>query len=206
MALAIVSNDSEGLPEYPISSVERLDSHFFVAWNLKRWEASDFRRQAYSDPEVGFFGRELFDLSHGQSPVGTLPMDTAAQAFLLRMTRDRWEGLCARSFSPLSGWYPVQCDNGEIRLAHDVVTEVAIAALESSRRNRANAEARKRAKRLADLREKIEQIGSANLLKQPNFLDRFNDWLEDHHPDEQRREPLIRSALDAFSVHQEVRK
>ncbi|HCO91087.1 MAG TPA: hypothetical protein DIT40_08955 [Alphaproteobacteria bacterium] len=188
----------EDLPEYPISASDRLDSHFFLQWNLKRWRASDTRRKAYADPEVGFYARELFDMSQDETPVGTLPCGDEAVAFLLRLPVAKWRELAARDVTPLHGWYRVICDNGEIRLAHDVVTEVAKEALKSKRKNAANAEQRRRAKRIADLRDMIERIGATQLLKNPAFLDRFNDWLEDNFDGVQRREGMIRAALDQF--------
>jgi len=44
--------DTNDLPEYPISADDRLDSHFFIPWNLKRWRKSEFRQLA--EPEVGW--------------------------------------------------------------------------------------------------------------------------------------------------------
>lgn len=195
--------DIDEIEVYPISSAERLDAHFFVAWNLKRWRGSDFRRHAYNDPEVGFFGVELFHIAQDETPVGTLPCDDEALAFLLRMPVGRWRELKARDVSPLHGWRMVACDNQQTRLAHPVVTEVALAALKSKRNNDVNREDRKRAKRLKDLQTMIEErIGAGQLLRHPGFLDRFNDWLEDVYPDAQRREAFIRKALDEFQVEQ----
>ena len=187
------------LPEYPISAEDRLDSHFFVAWNLKRWRKSTFRQLA--EPEVGWFGFMLFCEAHDETPVGTLPTDERLLASALGISIDHWRRLEGRDITPLHNWSKVQCDNGEIRLAHPVVTEVALQAMKTRRLNQANAEARRRAKRLKDLQEMIEKkIGAAQLLRAPQFLDRFNDWLEDKHPDVQRREPFIRQALGEFQL------
>ncbi|MBL3563364.1 glycoside hydrolase family protein, partial [Rhodovulum sulfidophilum] len=41
------------MPDYPISSEDRLDSHFFVQWNLKRWRKSEFRQLAEPEVEAG---------------------------------------------------------------------------------------------------------------------------------------------------------
>ena len=56
----------------------------------KRWRGSDFRRHGYKDPEVGFFGLELFFLFQDETPIGTLPCDDSALAFLLRIPTSRW--------------------------------------------------------------------------------------------------------------------
>jgi len=177
-----VVEDSD-LPEYPISASERLDSHFFVLWNVKRWMASDFRRAAYQDPEVGFYGIELFFLSQGETPVGTLPCDDEALAFLLRIRTGVWAELKGRAVGPLNGWSQVMCDNGEIRLAHPVVTDVAIEAMKGKKRNAAkNADDRMR-KRLATIREHLVKglpgMGStAALAKNEELLNAISDWID----------------------------
>lgn len=187
----------DDLPVYPISSKERLDSHFFVPWNIKRFRKSDFKRLA--DPDVGWFGFLLFLEAHDESPVGTLPTDDRLLAHTLHLPLDRWQALCQREVNPLRGWERVRCDNGEIRLAHKVVTEVALVALESKRKSEADQEARLRAKRVKDLAVMIEtKIRAPQVLKAEGMLDRFNDWLEDRHPAKQRREPFIRRALEEF--------
>lgn len=186
------------LPVYPISVEDRLDSHYFIAWNLKRWRKSVFRMKA--EPEVGWFGFLLFCEAHDETPVGTLPTDEQLLAKTLGITVDHWRTLLTRDTTPLHNWSEVRCDNGEIRLAHPVVTKVTKEALKSMRANKASTEARKRAKRIKDLTEMITRIGAVQLLRAPQFLDRFNDWLEDKHPDVQRREPFIRQALEEFQT------
>ncbi len=128
------------LPEYPISSAERLDTHYFIQFNHDRYERSDFRRNSYRDPEVGFFGMELFFKSQGESPLGTLPTDPDALAFLLGLPLEKWKSLTAREFNPLYNWHRVRCDNGEVRLAHPVVQEVMEAALAGHREHKASNE------------------------------------------------------------------
>mgnify|MGYP001628248091 CR=1 FL=1 len=188
--------DTDGLKDYPISASDRLDSHYFLQWNLKRWRGSDFRKKA--DPEVGWFGMQLFFVAQDGAPIGTLPCDDRMLAFDLNLPLEKWQALMKRDVTPLHNWERVRCDNGEIRLAHPVVTEVAVEALKSKVRNTEKAEQRKLNKRLADLREKVEAIGAKQLLKNPNFIPRFNDWLEEHRAGQQRREPMIREALDGF--------
>jgi len=192
--------EASALDEYPISAEDRLDSHYFVQWNLRRWDGSDFRKAAYKDPEVGFFGLELIFGSHKGTPVGTLSCDDETLAFDLHISLEKWKTLKKREPSPLHNWRKVRCDNGEIRYAHPVVTLVAQEALKSSRTNAAKVEARKLNKRLADLRDMVERIGAKQLLQTPAFVERFNDWLEQHHQGVQRREAMIRAALDQFTV------
>lgn len=191
--------ETSELPAYPISANDRLDSHFFIAWNLKRWRKSGFRQLA--EPEVGWFGFLLFCEAHDETPVGTLPTDERLLAKALGISIEHWRTLQSRDITPLHNWSQVQCDNGEIRLAHPVVTEVTLEAMKTRRANQANNAARRRAKRIKDLREMIgERIGAGQLLRAPQFLDRFNDWLEEKHPDVQRRQDFIQRALEEFQV------
>lgn len=190
---------SEDLPEYPISACDRLDSHFFIQWNLKRWRKSVFRQLA--DPEVGWAGFQLFCEAHDETPVGTLPTDERLLARAANVSVEKWKDLCARPISPLHNWHRVRCDNGAIRLAHEVVTLTTQEALKGHRRNRDNLEQGRRGKRIKDLRAMIEdRIGAKQLLREGGFLECFNDWLEDRYPDTQRRESFIRKALDEFQA------
>lgn len=193
-AVSLVATDD--LEHYPISASERLDSHYFLQWNLKRWRASEWRKKV--DPDCGWYGLQLFFIAQDGSPIGTLPEDDHQLAFDLNLPLEKFKALCGREFGPLSGWKRVLCDNGEVRLAHKVVTENALLALSSKKRNSEAAAKRKLNKRLADLRTMLEQIGASRLLSQPQFVEKFNDWLEEHHEGAQRREAFVRDALDQF--------
>ncbi|MFW2541517.1 hypothetical protein ACN2XU_02665 [Primorskyibacter sp. 2E107] len=189
--------EAASIPEYPISSVERLDSHFFVPWNLKRWRGSEFRRHGYADPEVGFFGVELFWLAQDETPLGTLPCDDEALAFLLRMPLSRWRDLNSRAVSPLHGWHRVQCDNGRVRLAHPVVTEVAQEALDGKRRNGAkNADERMR-KRLNTIRQHLKGIpGAARYAEMDEQVNAISDWMDAAYPGGSATAKRVREALN----------
>lgn len=197
-AKAVRLLEAGDLEDYPISAASRLDSHYFLQWNLKRWRGSEFRKKA--DPEVGWYGFQLFCIAQDGAPIGTLPCDDQQLAFDLNLPLERWQALLKRDVTPLHNWYRVQCDNGEVRWAHPVVKLVALEALSSNRANAAKVEQRKLNKRLADLRDMIERIGARHLLKGPGFLERFNDWLECRHAGVQRREAMIRAALDRFML------
>ncbi|WP_208021068.1 hypothetical protein [Paracoccus alkanivorans] len=71
------------------------------------------------------FGFQLFCEAHDGSPAGTLPIDDRLLARADGVPVEKWRDLCARPISPLHNWHKVRCDNGAIRLAHDVVTQVA---------------------------------------------------------------------------------
>lgn len=73
--------DMGDLPEYPLSCDDRLDSHFFMAWERRRWLASDMRLNATPECRALFF--DLINIAYDNSPVGTLPMDQNILAKLL---------------------------------------------------------------------------------------------------------------------------
>lgn len=193
-----VSNDAP--PDYPISVHERLDSHFFIQWNLKRWRKSRFRQLA--DPEVGWYGFQLFCEAHDESPVGTLPVEPKLLAAALGITVEHWLRLSDRDISPLHNWAQVTCDNGEVRYAHPVVTEVATEALKSKRKNAEERDARARAKRIKDLGAMVEKLGASQLLSNPKFLDAFDDWLVATYPERRRLQNFVRTSLDEFMEDQ----
>ena len=193
--------NSEDWPEYPISHKDRLDSHFFLQWNLKRWRGSEFRKKAYSDPEVGWYGFELFCLSQDETPVGTLPCDHSQLAFVLHLPLEKWLALTKRDLSPLHGWEKVMCDNGELRFAHPVVTEIAVEALGSKRRNTAkNAEDRMR-KRISSISQTLSKNipGGGGIAKNDERLNQISDWIEKFYPGGSATVKRIQEAWEALS-------
>jgi len=189
------------IPEYPIKTAERLDSHFFMPWNLKRWRGSELRKRAYSDPEVGFFAFELFCKAQDETPIGTLPSDDSQLAFMLHLPLERWQAMRKRDISPLHGWAEVMCDNGEVRLAHRVVTELALEALGSRVRNQAkNADDRLR-KRLGTIRKclTVNLPGGKNVAKNDGMVNQLNDWIEEVYPGGSATEKRIQEAWEALS-------
>lgn len=187
--------DASDLPDYPISAESRLDAHYFMQFNYKRYDRSEFRRKAYRDPDVGFFGMELFVKSYSETPLGTLPCDDDGLAFLLGLPLDRWLSLKDRSFNPLYNWTPVRCDNGEIRLAHPVVQEVMQAALLGHQENKASNEQKavyQRRRRLIDV---LRDCGCGDDLCSDEFaVGWLDEWLLEHHPG-QRRMPQIKHSI-----------
>lgn len=194
----VESNEPEN---YPISTNDRLDSHYFLQWNLKRWRGSVFRKKAYSDPEVGFYGFELFCASQDEAPIGTLPCDDGQLAFLLHLPLEKWQMLKERDFSPLHGWSKVLCDNGEIRLAHPVVTAVAVEALGSKKRNAVkNADDRMR-KRLGTISHHLTANipGGARIAANDEMINRLSDWIENAYPGGSATVKRVKDALESVS-------
>lgn len=183
------------LPEYPISAESRLDSHYFMQFNHDRYDRSTFRRKSYRDPEVGFYGFELFFKSHGEAPLGTLPCDDEGLAFLLGLSLDKWLGLRERAFNPLYNWERVLCDNGEIRLAHPVVTEVMEAALRGHQEHKISNETKAVAARRGRLVKTLRDCGCGKDLLEDEFaVGWIDDWLEANHRG-QRRMPQFQASI-----------
>ena len=183
------------LEVYPIASVERLDSHYFVQFNHARYGRSNFRRKAYRDPEVGFFGMELFWKSHGETPLGTLPPDDESLAFLLGLPLEKWVSLKQRAFNPLYNWHPVQSDSGEVRLAHPVVQEVMQAALRGHQEYKASNETKAVYARRKRLIEVLRECGCGpDLCGDEYAVGWLDDWLLEHHVG-QRRMPQLQHSI-----------
>lgn len=185
-----------GMRDYEISAKERLDSHYFLQWNLKRWRGSAFRKRC--DPDVGWFGFNLFCIAQDGTPVGTLSIDEYELAHDLNLSVAAWRELCAREITPLHGWEKVLCDNDEIRWAHPVVTEVALQALASKRDHEAKKLRRKITKRRSDLAEMLVRLGHSEAAASTGFLEAFDAWIDANHGDGQRREGVIRDLYGEY--------
>lgn len=196
----LVPVDAGELPLYPISVEDRLDSHFFLQWNLKRWRASEFRRKA--EPDVGWYGMQLFFIAQDETPIGTLPCDDRQLAYELHLPLEKWQNLCQREISPLHNWSRVMCSNGEIRYAHPVVQAVAVEALGSKRRNATkNADDRMR-KRMKSIRENLTTKipGGGRIAENDEMVNRLSDWIEDTYPGGSATVKRIHEAWEALSV------
>ncbi len=94
-----------------------------------------------------------------------------------------------------------RCDNGEVRYAHPVVTEVAVEALGSKKRNAAkNADERMR-KRLGTIAQnlKVNIPGGARIAQNEELINRISDWIEDAYPGGSATVKRIQEAWEALS-------
>jgi hypothetical protein len=191
--------DADDVFEYPISSSERLESHYFIAWHYRRWLKSEFRGLA--DLEVRAVGFDLFCEAQDEAPVGTLPMNELLLAKLAGISLEDWKRLCDRPVGPLYGWASCRCDNGHMRLYHKVVLEMAKDALGMREDHLEKLEGERERKRLKALPEKIVRAGgSTRMAEDAAFILQFDQFIEDRFPDVQRRPPLIRKALEEWSI------
>jgi hypothetical protein len=144
-------SNADPLPEYPVSSSVRLDSHGFIAWEFRRYMNSEMRWNA--DHQIKGIWFDLVQLAHEQTPVGTLPMDHTRLARMVVPAVDpvTFKALVERPYGVLHGWHPCECDDGTVRLHHKTVTRVVMEALSRKEMNAARtdgASARKRLERL----------------------------------------------------------
>lgn len=186
------------IAEYPIPRGERLESHYFVEFHYNRWMTSDTRLLA--DLDVRSVYLDLIFVSQSQDPVGTLPCDHRLLAKLAGVPREVFEGLCGREIGPLHKWEQVRCGE-EIRLGHPVVTEIALKAVMSRKRNAAkNAEDRMR-KRLATIRENLNKAikGGQRIAQSDEMVNQISDWIEGVYPGGSATEKRIVEALSVVT-------
>lgn len=140
------------LDEYPLTSDDRLDSHYFMAWERRRWLNCDMRLKGTAECRAYYF--DLINISYDQSPIGTLPTDMAVLAKMLFVDRDHFEQLCRLEFGPLHKWRRVGCA-GEIRLMHPMILRTLTEAISRKEDHRARSEAASASKRLLRLRTSL---------------------------------------------------
>lgn len=192
----VVTND---LPDYPIPSSVRLDSHFFMMFNYRRWMNSDFRSLA--DHEVRAVALDLFCAAQEQSPVGTLPTDERLLANAVDVPLDRWRQLSAREVPPLHNWRQCLCDNGQVRLYHPVVLEVAQAALGMKNDHEEKLASDRERKRLGQLPNQIIRAGGSRQMSEDDaYVVRLDQYLLDHFGAKQRRPNVVRQAMEQMEL------
>lgn len=189
--------DGTDLPFYPFGPEDRLDSHHFVAWERRRWLNSDMRLRA--TPECRAFYLDLIWIAYDQSPIGTLPDDTAVLARILMVDRDHFEALCRLPFGPLHNWHRCECEGGEVRLFHQMVLRTLTEAISRREDNRAKMEAANNAKRLQRLRGALAGY-NADLAKNDSAVLWIDEWLGKQGCG-YRSSEWIERAMQAWSNH-----
>ena len=196
--LAVVS-DAADLFVYPIPATERLESHSFVAFKFRRWRRSEFRGLA--DLEVKCIGLELFFAAQDESPVGTLPVSPRLLARAVGVSAEVWEDLCNRPVSPLYHWDQCVCDNGEVRLYHPVVLEVAQEALGRRADHLEKRETDKERHRLKNLPAQIIRAGGTkHMADDEAYVIRLDQFLLEHYGTKQRRPNVVREAMERMEI------
>jgi len=184
------------LPEYPLDGSERLDSHFFIPWERRRWLNSDMRLKATPECRALYF--DLINICYDQHPIGTLPDDMEMLAKLAMMDRSHFEALCKLDYGPLHSWFRCQCD-GEIRLMHGFVYRALTTAIGRREDHRARTEAANYAKRLQRLRVTVAGY-HADLSKNDAAIRWIDEWLTKKNC-EYRNASWIEQGMQAWSNH-----
>ena len=165
--------DSGDLFPYPLTADDRIDSHFFMAWERRRWLNSGMRLKG--TPECRSIYFDLICVSYDQMPVGTLPYDIDQLSKLAHMDRQHLEQLCRLEYGPLHKWTRCQCD-GEIRLYHPFVLKSLLDAIARKEDNRAKHEAANISKRMLRLRSAVAGV-HAELAKNDAAVQWMDEWL-----------------------------
>lgn len=188
---------ADDLPEYPFSIDERIDSHFFMPWERRRWLNSDMRLKA--TPECRAYYFDLICISYEQSPVGTLPDDLFVLSRLLHVDQAHLSALCRLDYGPLHKWTRCLCDNGEIRLQHRFVTKTLTDAISRKEDNRAKTEAANSAKRFQRLRSAVAGF-HADLARNDAAILWMDEWLN-RQGNPYRNASWIERAIGEWSNH-----
>lgn len=198
-AVLSLARDVSDLPEYPVSKSERLESHSWFEWHHNRWLSS--RLCLLCDPVVGFYALNLFSICQNEAPVGTLPTEERLLARLLGIDLGVWQDLSGREISPLYNWHPVNCE-GEVRLAHPVVTELVTKAIGKREDNVARRTEERHRKRLNGIRTNLVSHipGGKNAAANPMLVERINAWIEAAYPNGSATVARIQEAWEALSM------
>jgi len=161
---------------YPISRSERLPELAWVKWYGSRWLFS--KAHLTCTYEVQGMMLALFDIATLQSPIGTLPDDDEELAKLLRVDLIHWRSLRRQGdYGPLRGWVHVDCE-GELRLAHAVVTEGLEDVLRRRDMREATRSAQAETKRIDRLRQSLAARKlAAAIAGDMMLLRRIDQWL-----------------------------
>lgn len=188
--------DIDELPEYPLGVDERLDSHWFIAWERRRWLNSSMRLKG--TPECRALHFDLINICYDQQPIGTLPDDKEVLAKLLMVERGHFEALCRLDYGPLHNWFRVRCE-GEVRLMHQFVFQVLTSAISRREDNRARTEAANLRKRLQRLRETVMGL-QVDLAKNDAAIRWMDEWLQEQGC-EYRSTSWVERAMMSWSNH-----
>jgi len=193
-ALQVV--DSGDLDEYPLSADDRLDSHYFIPWERRRWLNSDMRLRGTHECRSMFF--DLINIAFDQAPAGTLPLDQELLAKMLFVDPGHFQQLCKLEYGPLHKWVPVRCGD-EVRLSHPMVLRALRDAISRREDHRARSEAASNKKRLQRLRSFLTAL-NASLAGNDAAVLWVDGWLQKQGC-EYRSSEWIERGLSAWMNH-----
>lgn len=192
--------DVDTLPHYPIPVGTRLDGHSWFQFHHAWFRASDFRRKA--DEAVRAVWLDLIVAAQDEDPVGTLPAEAPALAWLARLPLERWFELAARETSPLYGWDRCRVSDGRVRLYHPKLLQVTESAARAKLEAAARRASDRERKRLAELPAKVLAAGgSQRMAEDAGFIARLDDHLLRTLPEgTTRTTSRVREAMEAISL------
>lgn len=184
------------LPEYPLDGAERLESHWFMPWERRRWLNSDMRLRATPECRAHYF--DLICIAYDHQPIGTLPHDVDLLARLLMVREDHFRALCSMPFGPLHNWVPCRVKS-EVRLMHTVIVETLVEAISRKEDNRARTDAANRSKALQRVRSKLAAI-DVHLASNDEAVRWIDGWFE-REGVKRRDDAQYRAAMNAWVDH-----
>lgn len=192
--------DATSLPDYPIPVGTRLDGHSWFQFHHSWFRSSDFRRQA--DEVSRAVWLDLIVAAQDEDPVGTLPAEPSALAWLVRVPLERWIELSARQYGPLYGWQRCRVSDGRIRLFHPKLLQVTEAAARAKLESAARRAGDRERKRLAELPAKVLAAGGTQRMAQDTgFIAQLDDHLQRALPEGvSRTVARVREGLEALSM------
>lgn len=191
--------DPDKLPEYPLDGSERLESHWFMPWERRRWLNSDMRLHGTPESRAHYF--DLICISYDHQPIGTLPKDLDLLARLLFVDARMFRAMCALPYGPLHKWELCRCGS-EVRFMHPRIVETLVEAISRKEDNRAKTDAANKSKALQRVRSKLSAI-DVHLAANDDAVRWIDGWFE-RQSVKRRDDAQYRAAMSAWIEH--VRK
>lgn len=146
------------LPVYPLPAGKRLSQFEWFPMHTQRLLGSKFF--ATHDLDVVGAAVVLWSQSMMQAPVGTLPDDDVQLACMLGFRGNIEVWLSLRERGALYGFKPCSVEGvEEVRLAHPVVTEVAVSMADRDRRTQDEFQRRSTSGKIRRIRGQLKKAG-----------------------------------------------
>lgn len=187
---------ADELPVYPLTREDRLDSHYFIAWERRRWLNSDMRLKATPEARALYF--DLINICYDQSPVGTLPDDLDLLAKMVFAEPGHFRAIASLDYGPLHKWGRCLCDGDEVRLMHPMVLKTLTEAISRKEDNRARTEAANAKKSRQRLRSMVAGY-HVELAKNDAAILWMDEWLSERTG--YRNSGWVERAVAAWSDH-----
>lgn len=197
MTLAVIRPvDPATLPVYPLDGTERLESHWFMPWERRRWLNSGMNLHGTDASRIHYFN--LINIAYDHQPIGTLPNDLDLLARLLFVDAKHFRAMCALPYGPLHKWELCLCGD-EVRLMHPMIVSTLIEAISRKEDNRAKTDAANKSKALQRVRSRLAAI-DVQLATNDDAVRWIDGWF-DRQGVKRRDDAQYRAALAAWMDH-----